>query len=69
MVARVLNLIYVPVCLEFHHIINPKDKEFSPANAYSWGWGIERIKKEISKCIVLCANCHRKLHAGHIKIR
>lgn len=28
------------------------------------GYGLARIKEEIVKCDVLCANCHRKLHAG-----
>ena len=51
------------VCLDFHHIDKEK-KDFSLAFVKSWGWGLDRIKKEISKCVVLCANCHRKAHAG-----
>ena len=46
--------------LEFHHK-NPEDKEFGIAgNGACTSW--ERIKKEIKKCILLCANCHRELH-------
>jgi hypothetical protein len=43
--------------LDFDHIRG--EKEFNIAKAiwdvYSW----ERIEKEIAKCQVLCANCHR----------
>jgi len=41
-----------PAALHFHHI--NKDKELNVCNAKS----IQRAKKEIDKCIVLCANCH-----------
>ena len=46
-------------CLDFHHK-NPKEKELliGRASAYS----LDRIKLEVKKCIVLCANCHRKHH-------
>jgi hypothetical protein len=50
-----------PACLEFHHI-NPETKEGDIASFAIYGWGIEKIKSEISKCTVLCANCHRKVH-------
>jgi len=26
------------------------------------GFGKDRLREEIEKCIVLCANCHRKEH-------
>lgn len=48
-------------CLEFHHR-DPKFKEVEIAQAVRIGWSIERIKEEIEKCDILCANCHRKLH-------
>ncbi len=53
-------------CLVFHHI-NPKEKEMSIASVVGRGWGWDRILKEINKCQVLCANCHRKLHFSREK--
>ena len=47
-----------PLALEFHHR-NPKEKEVNIGAITRIGWGKERILKEISKCEVLCANCHR----------
>jgi len=49
-----------PEALEFHHR-NPLEKEFnvsSKGHCRSW----ERVKKEIEKCDLLCANCHREIH-------
>ena len=48
-------------CLDFHHT-NPDDKEFTIARMVHIGYSKERIIKEINKCIILCSNCHRKLH-------
>lgn len=50
-----------PEVLEFHHK-NPSEKEFSISyrgHCRSW----KRVKAEIEKCDLLCANCHRELHA------
>ena len=46
--------------LVFHHV-NPEEKEFSISTMVADGYSRERIGKEIKKCLVLCANCHRKL--------
>lgn len=50
-----------PVVLEFDHIKGEKFKElnYMTRNSYS----IETIKKEIEKCEVRCANCHRRITA------
>ncbi len=52
-----------PCCLDFHHL---RDKLFVIALASDYGWTV--VKEEIRKCVVICANCHRKLHAGIIRI-
>jgi hypothetical protein len=44
--------------IQFHHI-NPDDKEVSLSHG---SIGKERIKKEVKKCICLCANCHLEFH-------
>jgi hypothetical protein len=49
-----------PVCLDFHH--RDRDvKEFTIGSmAITNKYSIARVKREIAKCDVLCANCHRK---------
>ena len=46
--------------LEFHYL--KKDgKDFGVSEkGYTRSW--ERVKKELDKCILVCANCHRELH-------
>ena len=47
-----------PAALEFHHV-DRSEKEFVIAGA-RYGWS--KMEKEIEKCVLLCANCHRELH-------
>lgn len=47
-------------CLELHHT-DPSEKEGHPADLKtSW----DRFMTEAAKCIVVCSNCHKKIHAG-----
>lgn len=51
--------------LQFHHI-NPENKDFSiSAKGYTRSWKI--VKKELDKCILVCANCHCEVHASLVK--
>lgn len=50
-----------PCCLDFHHI---KDKKFDLGAVN--GHSLDTVKEEVNKCIVVCSNCHRKLHAGRL---
>lgn len=45
---------------EFHHL-DPKTKDINFAKIKYQKW--EVIQKEIDKCALLCANCHRITHA------
>ncbi len=66
-----------PVVLQFHHIDPTNKLRFVPSNHSAKGGvgyildhvrGMTALEAELAKCIVLCANCHIKLHAGIIKI-
>lgn len=48
-----------PWVMEFHHISD--DKEFH-ISVVGLAW--EKMKEELKKCIMLCANCHRALHCN-----
>lgn len=48
--------------LEFHHV-DDTTKEFGISESgetRSW----ERIKQELDKCVLVCSNCHKEIHAG-----
>lgn len=49
-----------PATLDFHHK-DPSQKDLPLSEAIQ-KWSKKRILKEIAKCEILCANCHRKLH-------
>jgi hypothetical protein len=36
------------------------NKEFNISSILNW----DKIKKELEKCVLLCANCHREVHDG-----
>lgn len=46
-------------CLDFHHLF---DKKINIAELPNSLWKMERVEEELNKCIILCSNCHRKLH-------
>lgn len=47
--------------LHFHHS-DPTEKDFAISkNGHSRSW--ERVRNEIDKCILICANCHAEEHA------
>jgi 5-methylcytosine-specific restriction endonuclease McrA len=47
--------------LEFHHA-NSSNKDFSISEkGYTRSWA--KVKEELDKCMLLCANCHREIHA------
>ncbi|MDD2689567.1 MAG: hypothetical protein PHT41_05420 [Candidatus Omnitrophica bacterium] len=47
--------------LEFHHN-NSSHKDFSISEkGYTRSWS--KVKEELDKCTLLCANCHREVHA------
>ena len=53
------------IALEFHHI-DGDTKEFTISN--------DRLKvaeavEEAKKCVLVCANCHREIHAGMIDLK
>ena len=53
------------VCLDLHHR-DPTQKDFQLSN--SRNMSEDRIRRELEKCAVLCANHHRKLHAGLVTL-
>jgi hypothetical protein len=52
--------------LEFHHL-DPSKKEFSIAHVRLTSFNDE-VKKELDNCALVCANCHREIHAGFLDL-
>ena len=53
--------------LEFHHLdMASKEFNFSAALKSPSSW--PKLVIELRKCILLCANCHREIHHGEMKL-
>lgn len=50
--------------LEFHHL-DPSQKDFTISGGTK---SFENLKPEVDKCILVCANCHREIHAGLVDL-
>lgn len=48
--------------LEFHHL-NPKEKDFNLAHMKKYTFN-DKVKNELDKCVLVCSNCHREIHAN-----
>jgi hypothetical protein len=46
--------------MEFHHINGNPDYRVSNL----LGNSLKRLKEEIDKCVLVCANCHSEIHEG-----
>lgn len=53
------------ICLDFHHI-EPSKKSFN-VGVYLKQKSYKTLYKEIQKCVVLCANCHRQFERDQRK--
>ena len=51
--------------LEFHHT-NPSEKNFQIDLRVFSNLSDERLENELSKCVLLCANCHREVHNSNM---
>ena len=45
--------------LDFHHLDSTK-KDFGISQYIKLSW--EKVRNELDKCIMVCANCHREIH-------
>lgn len=53
--------------LDFHHT-NPDQKEFQVDMRTFSNHSLEKLEKELEKCELLCANCHRERHYPDLDI-
>ena len=49
--------------MELHHKV-PAGKLFAISRGFKSIYSLDEFKAELEKCIPLCCNCHRGLHAG-----
>lgn len=52
--------------LSFHHLDKDKKDFGLSAKGLTRSW--DKIREEIDKCVLLCANCHMEVHDGLVKI-
>lgn len=59
------NKIECPRAFSFHHR-SPSEKDFTIS---AKSWSLDRLKKEVDKCDLLCVRCHAEVHDEQDKAR
>lgn len=57
--CRICGYDRCPGAMDFHHP-EAGTKDLTISDGTSW----KRIEPEVRKCVLLCARCHREVHAG-----
>lgn len=52
-------------CLDFHHT---GEKEMNVSDLVRGQYSLIRLEEEMKKCVIVCSNCHRKIHAGLLTV-
>lgn len=72
--CQICGCVDYPEIYDIHHL-NPKIKKESPSYFYTSNCRrlsnitFKKMLLELDKCILICSNCHRKLHKNHVKIK
>ena len=56
---------YPPYVMDFHHV-DPASKEIAIGKKVTWK--LDKLLREIEKCVLLCANCHRQVEHGDLEV-
>lgn len=51
--------------LSFHHL-DPSKKDFEISGKHCLS--LDKLKREVDKCVLLCLNCHSEVHSGVLKL-
>lgn len=54
-------------CLEFHHV-NGEDKKGTISRMARDKTPLQTFLDELNKCVLLCSNCHKKVHANRLEL-
>ena len=68
--CHVCSRSYHPAVYEFHHLDEATKTTPKQPNQHLYDYGINdlRVLTELSKCVLVCANCHRLIHAGEVTL-
>lgn len=58
----ICDIKYPPIAMDLHHV-DPSTKDQDVSKMLK-SRGYKKIQQELNKCVVICAICHRLLHAG-----
>lgn len=57
--CRICGYDRCPAAMDFHHV-DPLEKDFAISERMGWA----AVERELRKCVLLCATCHREVHEG-----